>query len=127
MRKKDFLDLVMIELNHIKENATTKEIDKLNINFFDHTDSYCCIYGLMTGECSSERARELYSKSFDTISDNNWEVYTPFSQQTMRKGNEFTALEKYLFMISPKQDLSESNKYKEIISYLKGEINEIIL
>lgn len=117
MKKAEFLSLVQKELDTIKTNATQEEIDSLNLKEFNHTLPDLCIYGQMTGNCDSDRAKELYPKTFDYVADNE---YTPFSKQTFKKGNEYTPLEKYLYMV-------HEPKHKEIIMYLKGQINTIKL
>ena len=61
--KKKFLEDVAKEAEALKEHATKEEISKLSIAILDPTHSEKCLYGLMTGNCYSERASELIFKS----------------------------------------------------------------
>lgn len=121
MRKSVFKNLVREELEAIKLNATPFEINKLNIIGFHHSFGDSCIYGQMTGNCESKRACEIFSKSFDlATSCKSVSEYLPFSSHQFKKGSSYTPLEKYLFMV-------KEDKHKEIIQYLKGQINSIEL
>lgn len=118
MKKEEFLKMVTDEIETIKVRATDEEKEKLNFGVFDHKDSRCCIYGQMTGYCSSERAEELMPKSFMKISNSSGR-YAIFNEDMM-SGDRYTALEKYLFMVREKT-------HKAIIDYLKGNVKELIL
>lgn len=49
------------EATNLKTHATTQEISKLNSLKINPSVSNCCIYGQMTGHCSSARANKLIS------------------------------------------------------------------
>ena len=119
MKKSEFLAMVQHELDTIKAKATAEEIGNLNLKEFNHSSTTECIYGLMTGRCGSPRAIDLYTKSFLRIGGNDWK-YKPFSTQDMTEGDEYTPLEKYLYMVKAPQ-------HKKIIQYLKNEIQTIKL
>ncbi len=127
MKKSEFLDMVQIELDTIKQNATQEEINKLNFDSFNFCNASDCIYGQMTGKCNSDRAKQLYPKSFAlvynlaSINETN-----RFKQQSLNKGDFYTPLEKYLFMVRTNNGY-KSKKHKEVIDYLKNEITEIEL
>lgn len=110
MKKADFLLEVMAELDNIKAKATKEEIGRLNLESFNPNSPTKCIYGLMTGECFSNRAKELTPKTYDSIGWGN-----SFGRQQFTKGNMecFTALEKYLYMV-------KEATHAKIIDYLKG-------
>lgn len=120
MEKTTFTKLVLDELEAIKTKATKEEIDRLDFTTLDVKNNFKCIYGQMTGDCFSKRAKELMPKSFDylfgTLGDKDYR----FQNQSFEKGESFTALEKYLGMC-------DSVMHKKIIQYLKGEIQEIKL
>lgn len=124
MKKSEFLLEVKQELDNIKKLATKEEIDNLDTRTFKHTNSYLCIYGQMTGNCQSTRARDLYKKSYINVGYDSIDLtYIPFKNQdlTLTKVNgNFTPLEKYLYMV-------KESMHKKIIAYLKGDIEEIIL
>ena len=54
--KKELLDAVKIEANNLRTLATQEEKNKLDFYNLDGVNYYKCIYGQMTGHCSSERA-----------------------------------------------------------------------
>ncbi len=60
--KKQFLADVMHEIDALKANADENEINKLNFENFDPISPSHCIYGQMTGNCCSPRAKELMDK-----------------------------------------------------------------
>jgi hypothetical protein len=120
MKKETFIKKVQKELDKIKKRATKEEIDKLDFNSFRYDSQVACIYGQMTGDCDSVRATEIKKKTFKEIDGFGDHSGYKFEQQDFKKGKEFTALEKYLFMVN-------SETHKEIIQYLKGETKEINL
>jgi hypothetical protein len=117
MKKAEFLLEVKTELDNIKANATKEEIGRLNIESFNVNSPTRCIYGLMTGECFSNRAKELSPKIYDNVGWGN-----SFTQQSFIKNKMecFTALEKYLYMV-------KAPTHAKIIEYLKGTINVLVL
>lgn len=63
MKKQDFLSAVEHEVRSLKEHATESELKNLNFDTLNYDDMEQCIYGQMTGDCSSVRAKELMDKS----------------------------------------------------------------
>lgn len=118
MKKSEFLAMVQVELDTIKAKATKGEIDRLNFVGFEVNSEYGCIYGQMTGNCESDRAKELYPKTFKNVCFNRKKL--SFSYQSFKKGERLTALEKYLYMV-------DENQHLRIIQYLKNEIETISL
>ncbi len=118
--KKDFLAEVMTEIEHIKAHATTQEIEKLNISFFDHNSPYSCIYGQMTGNCHSDRAKELSPKVYGYIGGDSLLEWRNFRKQNFESGEQYTSLEKYLYSGS-------WTIHRNIIRYLKGETQKLKL
>lgn len=102
-KRKEFLQDVMNEINHIKANATQEEISRLDFDNFNSAYKDRCVYGQMTGSCDSDRAKELMPKSY-------------YSLRGLNKGTKFTDLEVYLYELKTS---SETNK--SIIQYLKNE------
>lgn len=70
----------------------------------------------MTGDCRSDRALELTPKSYVRIGLNG----NSFNSQSYARGKLYTPLEKYLYMV-------KSPMHEQIIAYLKGDIQEIVL
>ncbi len=114
----DFLKEVDVELKHLKKHATKEEISNLNLKKFSSYLRDRCIYGQMTGECDSSRAKELYVKSYCKLPYN--EIFNTESLPNFDTGNHFTALERYICFIDRKQTC-------KIMEYLKGTIDNIDL
>lgn len=114
MKAEDFLLEVIKEVEHLRDNATQDEKDRLNFDSFDFTNSNRCIYGLMTGHCSSERAKELYPKNIRGLN----------LHCDIENGTNFTCLERYLFIVAT-SDYRKSKMHENIIDYIKGESDMI--
>jgi hypothetical protein len=114
MRRALFLIAVRAEIKRIKRLATAEEIDRLDFSKFSHSSAGNCIYGQMTGYCGSDRATEIMPKSFSEISL-EFDVTTEYKQLSFKKGDDFTYMEKYLYICSP-------NTHKHIIDFLKGKV-----
>lgn len=67
--KQQFLDDVSKELISIKANATKEEIGRLNLHTFNSEDKGGCIYGQMTKDCASHRAKVLMDNSCVRVMD----------------------------------------------------------
>lgn len=117
MKKSEFLLEVMAELDNIKAKATKEELSRLNIESFYVNSPNMCIYGLMTGICTSNRAKELSPKVYYSVGSGN-----SFAEQSFYKMGHpcFTALEKYLYMV-------RKPTHSKIIDYLTGKIAKIQL
>ena len=117
MKKVDFLNQVMRELKHIKQNATQEEIGNLNLNSFDPRSKYDCIYGQMTGKCNSFRAKQLTPKTYCVDIPSIGDTFIKSKRHgllvTKNKGGYYTPLEMYIPM--------KNSKKEQIIQYLKGE------
>lgn len=61
--KEQFLADVMHEINMLKQHGTAEEIAGLNLDTFWGHSQTSCIYGQMTGNCQSPRAKELMDSS----------------------------------------------------------------
>lgn len=61
--REQFLADVRHEIDSLKANATPSEIAKLDIYNFNFNSPRNCIYGQMTGRCSTFRAKELMDAS----------------------------------------------------------------
>lgn len=137
--KEQFYKDVVTEATLIKKEATRDEINNLNASTFDPESYNNCVYGQMTGYCSSERATELIynccQRYFDMPKSNDFpirggfESISPFangakpagvrnhidlySTRTWYKIQHFSALEAYIQLPGAKKS--------ELISFLKNE------
>lgn len=105
---------VTAELKHLKENATPEELARLNYETFIPFSSVNDIYGQMTGNCFSERAKELYPKKYghlERLTDGK-EVF----KASFFTDKFYTPLEYYSSL--------KKAKNESIIKYLKGEVDK---
>ena len=98
MTFEELREQVKEEALHLRQNATEQELAKLNYYELRAADPSSCIYGQMTGWSDSKRAKELKIH------------VTPCG---------FSAIEHFLFH-------ETSHNVKALISFLKGETNELI-
>lgn len=121
--KEEFFKYTLEEINNIKKHATPEEISKLDIDNLDPSSSYGCIYGLMTGNCNSDRAYELIKLC--ATSTLSWSLHA-FKEDYITSrpprgfsGNSYTCLEACIY--------SFPLNNPEIIEYLKGDTTELRL
>ena len=62
MKYETLVKRVKVEAKALKENATKKELGKLDFRALCPYDENLCIYGQATGSCYSDRAMELKGK-----------------------------------------------------------------
>lgn len=118
--RKEFLEKVRMEIEHLRRNATPEEKNKLNFKTFDPFNTSCCIYGQMTGYCSSTRAKKLMEKQLDELT--NSDLYNNKSLIQANKGDLFSFLETYITSVRSKEGIN-----KGILEYIKGESDELNL
>lgn len=134
--KKEFLENVRHEVETIKNLATKKEINRLDFNSLDPDSKIDCIYGQMTGYCRSRRALKLISEGCirmvknpdDTLNGVTFntaekQIAGPFDKKFINDKfmviDYFSSLETYILL--------KDSKTRNIIKYLKGEINTLKL
>ena len=137
MTKKEFLDAVAHEIKMLKQHATPYELNGLWLTTFDPDEPNNCIYGQITGACNTPRAKELMDLCCIKEVDNtpiesgiNFSGIKPFIEVEEYKGQDwatnnkrhlsyFSALETYIYF--------KDAKINHVISFLRGEINELKL
>lgn len=67
--REEFLKDVEHEVRMLFKHATPEEIAKLNFNTFNNHNAERCIYGQMTGDCRTVRAKELMDLSCVRVMD----------------------------------------------------------
>lgn len=122
MISEELKTLVLTEANNLLIYATKEERDKLDFSLLDGQDPWLCIYGQMTGYCNGDRAFELvklcgipYSESIIILKRAT--SFIEFGQ--LRYQRNFTAIELYINR--------KGAKNEELIAYLKGETDTLIL
>jgi hypothetical protein len=144
-KKWNFLNDVMHEVEMLRQHATPDEVANLNLATFDPKTIYNCIYGQMTGRCTSNRAKELmdvacirmvhnpsnycdgmeYYKPLD-VDDARFNVNGEYNPAEMfnshfggRTFSYMSAIEGYI--------LTENANIEGIMAYLKGETDTLEL
>lgn len=130
----------MTEIESLKKHATKEEINKLDLETFHPEHESLCIYGQMTGNCKSKRAKVLMDKSCTRV----WDVGCGELSLSLF-GDTFTKVKSlingeytgqmwignhrnysYLSALEGYIALKGAN-IKGIIQYLKGEIDSLKL
>ena len=156
MKKKQYLDAVLQEVENLKKFANKNEINKLDINWFDAFTPRTCLYGQLTGHCTSNRAKELMDKCcivvVDTINFNetfngvrvfqdktfkevkslikiNSQVWKNNTGQAWRKQTwENSSIRNYSYLSVLESYICLKNaKVKDIINYIKGKKEKLVL
>jgi hypothetical protein len=142
--KKQFLADVMHEIELLRLNSTEAERANLNFSQFDPEKPSKCIYGQMTGDCESKRAKELMDISCKrvfnivngpngngatdllnkTFSDIKHWINGDYKGQTWNGDGERTY--RYLSALEGYINLN-SAKNQDILHYIKGEIKTLSL
>lgn len=148
MEKSEWLIDVKAEIDALKENATREELSRLDYNSFDPKHADHCVYGQLTGDCATPRAKELmdaaclrvmdFSGKFDEIDGDD--TFTGIQQfiNGANKGQGWSELgtsdgvvnysRRYKYMSSLEAYIQlKGAKNKSIIQYLKGERNTLKL
>lgn len=100
--KEKFLSDVVAEAVNIKQNASTEEISKLDLNTIDPESYHSCIYGQMTGNCTSNRAHELIFKCAQRYVDMPKKGDYTFSRDgSLPTGKGFDAIQPFINGIKP--------------------------
>jgi len=119
-RTESLKQLVRDEAARLREFATVEERGRLDIKKLDWGDSKICFYGLLTGNCFSERARELLNLCAVPFSFTLTEYIEP-KHASFRHPNarDFSPIEFYI--------CQRYAKNAELIAYLKGETDTLDL
>lgn len=136
----DLKDDVKKEAEALRVHATSEELGRLNLVAFDPSLPGTCIYGQMTGSCTTARAHSLINKCCVSMVDNR--EYDPdvsgFSSiitkapvskgwmNKIRTENEYSTYLKYLSAIEAYILLPEA-KNANLIAFLRGEIETLDL
>lgn len=118
MKKSEFLTLVKEEATHLRKKATNAEKRRLSYESLLPCHADFCLYGLMTGNCFSKRARRLTPKTLLFVGESSMGTNDKFPHDTFttlkpQAGLQFTPIEVYL--------LIKGSKSKKLINYIKGE------
>lgn len=141
--KEEFLADVMHEIDMLKKHATQKEKNNLDFSEFNPMYPNSCIYGQLTGACDSKRAKSLMNKSCIRVmhlksgvvellgkpfSKIKHKINGKYTKQTWDPENTTWGERCYQYLSSLEGYISLSNaKNKQIIKYIKGEIDTLKL
>ncbi len=143
MKKKEFIAAVEHEVKTLKEFATKEELKNLDLDYFDPTHKQKCIYGQMTGTCTSRRAKELMDQTCILVTNGKNSGTREFKKENYSNVKRFingantgqgwiikeddvyrnvaylSALEAYICL--------KDAKTKHIIEFLRGEVETLKL
>lgn len=140
LTKTEWLKSVAKEVKNLKEFATQKEIDRLNLENLTPNNFDSCIYGQMTGNCYSQRAATLINKCCEKFT--KFPEVVPFEttfKESAHLINGKVKIKKELDGREPKNDgfgyysslehyiTLKDAKNKNIIQFLKGEVKTLSL
>ena len=114
MNRKEFLQGVADELKAILTKATHEEIGKLDFMKYSQSSTSKDIFGLLTGDYKSSRAREIVRRQY-------YSTYSEFGRDDFRSGTDVTLIDKYMTLNYSNYDR------KSIFDFLKGELSTITL
>lgn len=146
--KKQFIEDVKKEAVALRKNATKEELGRLDLYSFNADLKDRCVYGQMTGNCASPRACELiwacckryidakdddYSTDIDEYKElrkfingnmpprvNTLSDFEKTRGESMDENIDyFSAIEGYILL--------HDAKHANLIAYLKGERNDLVL
>jgi hypothetical protein len=135
--KKQFIEDVKKEARGLRKHATKEELAQLDFKNFDPLNEDDCIYGQCGGSCRSRRAVELITKCCRRFVKN--EVYIALSEAASlddamaginralngeRSESPYTI--EYISMIETYIATPDA-KNKNLIDYLKGNRNDLVL
>lgn len=134
MDKQELISLVKDEAKLLREKATQEERNKLNYLQFNPAKPSRCIYGLMTGRCTTERAHQLIDQCASKLlvqpySCAELDLCTINGKHSL-KGN-YRSLGGELAYFSPIECFiwfeqnQENGNNKLLIDYIKGEVEEL--
>ena len=133
MKKVPFETLAKLateEVKKLKKHATKEEIDRLSIDNFNPDSMSRCIYGQLTGNCTSKRAEDLITscckKVLNVYNKENIFLKCSLNGKPKKLANYWDRLHYY---VSPIESLIYRRKRagKRIINYLKGVTKHIDL
>ena len=141
IKKEQFLKDVAHEVEMLKIHATAEQIERLNFDNFDPCYGESCIYGQMTGHCRNEEANRLMNVACIRVVHRDYQKGIEFKEATFKeiapeingeyKGQMFDkekreGLYSFMSMIET-YILLKNSKPENIIKYLKGEVDTLVL
>lgn len=148
--KTQFLADVMHEINTLRTIATEKEIANLDFDSLNPIKTDTCIYGQLTGRCDSERAKELMDKACIRVMNLNAGVEDFFKEGDFLKEESRHTFSKISALVNGENKgqswvnnwtrrnykylsvlesyiLLKGAKNKQVLEYIKGEIDTLTL
>lgn len=137
--KARFFEEVKKEASLLRKHARKSELNRLNLSALDPVNRCKCVYGQMAGECRSERAIELITKCCHRFIEagNGIDDLTEYSRD---ERTTYRNLQKFINGAKSKQPsrvtylssiesyiLLRNAKLKNLIAYLKGEREDLVL
>lgn len=120
-------DLVKKEARNLRKYATEDERLELNFDDLDPDSPFRCVYGLMTGNCFSERADQLIKQCAERVYNKEGDGVRGFplnGKPTGGRGGSSIAFADYyspieVFILQENEAQTANNK--RLLAYLRGE------
>lgn len=127
-RKQEMCALVIEEATQLKQFATLDELDDLSFENLDPLNPGRCIYGQMTGDCFSTRAKKLIKKCAKRVYKSNenerlrdFELNgKPKGERSLQYSDYFSPIEVFIAQKDNKKNT------KRLIDFLKGKTDTLI-
>lgn len=123
--------MISEEIELIADNFTAEEINKLRVSEVDGDSPKGCIYGVMTGDCNSDRVSEFIKNNINYVILNTNKNPSKFSSKD-RTYNYFTTpveeyiipVEYYDFGLFGEYSSNYNNKVRELVDRIIKTKNE---
>lgn len=127
--KEKLINLVKIEADNLKKFVSKEDLYKLEFYKLQSNNVYLCIYGQITVDRYSDKARYLIEKCC-TVFISNIDIFNPYTvnlntikEDTVFTNRNFTTIECF---ISIDENKKNGNNFR-LIEYLKGESDILVL
>jgi len=119
--------LVIEEATNLRKYTTKKELKQLSFDKLDTQSRIACIYGQLTGNCDSSRARELMNRSCARVYKRNHHWGATIKDCSVNGSITKEMSRTYFF--SPIEVFIDQSRNKkngnneQLIKFIKGEID----
>lgn len=107
------IELVIKEAINLRKYATEEELNKLDFVTLDGTHGSFCIYGQMTGSCSSERTSDLQRLCTEFVYGKEFKLEPVTKEMNITWYS--SPIEKFVYY---------NKKSLPLVQFLRGEITE---
>lgn len=122
---KAMFKLAKKEAVKLRERATPGELAKLNFEWLDYANPKTCIYGQMTGNCYSDRAKNLIVLCAERIYEKRFTGSNSLTSNVLGGAPTIEARWDYFSPIEMFIYRAPTKSIKSMISFLQGTSNSL--